>query len=123
MITLANQRDDDWPISKYQETPAASQPLPTPCLCSKLINPAVNLGSGLLCYSTVLDVTGALARVAVNPFMPLHCCGRLILSVLGTQTLGITFGGSSGIPLTGKNNILPVEGVSSLGGEISEHRC
>ena len=47
MVTLANQRDDDWPISKYQETPAANQPLPTPCLCSKLINTAVNLGSGL----------------------------------------------------------------------------
>ena len=47
LITLANQRDDDWPISKYQETPAANQPLPTPCLCSKLINTAVNLGSGL----------------------------------------------------------------------------
>ena len=55
--------------------------------------------------------------------MLLHCCGRLILSVLGTQTLGITSGGSSGIPLTGKNNTLPAEGVSSLGGEISEHRC
>ena len=58
MITLANQRDDNWPISKYQETPAANQPLPTPCLCSKLINTAVNLGSGLLLHSTVLDVAG-----------------------------------------------------------------
>ena len=67
MVTLANQRDDDWPISKYQETPAASQPLPTPCLCSKLINPAVNLGSGLLCYSTVLDVTGDLAQASSKP--------------------------------------------------------
>ena len=64
MITLANQRDDDWPISKYQEPPAANQPLPTPCLCSKLINTAVNLGSGLLFYSTLLDVTGALARAS-----------------------------------------------------------
>ena len=59
MITLANQRDDNWPISKYQETPAANQPLPTPCLCSKLINTAVNLGSGLLFYSTELDVARA----------------------------------------------------------------
>ena len=67
MITLANQRDDNWPISKYQETPAANQPLPTPCLCSKLINTAVNLGSGLLFYSTVLDVTGALARASNKP--------------------------------------------------------
>ena len=66
MITLANQRDDDWPISKYQETPEASQPLPTPCPCSKLINPAVNLGLGLL--STVLDVAGALARASNKPF-------------------------------------------------------
>ena len=33
-MTLTNQRDDDWPISKYQEIPAANQPLPTPCLCS-----------------------------------------------------------------------------------------
>ena len=59
MITLANQRDGNWPISKYQETPAANQPLPTPCLCSKLINTAVNLGSGLLFYSTELDVARA----------------------------------------------------------------
>ena len=50
-------------------------------------------------------------------------CRRLILSVLGTLTLGIIFGGSSGILLTGKNNSLPVEGVSSLGGKLSEHRC
>ena len=48
MVTLANQRDDDWPISKYQETPAANQPLPTPCLCSKLINTAVLLLRALL---------------------------------------------------------------------------
>ena len=68
MITLANQRDDNWPISKYQETPADNQPLPTPCLCSKLINVAVNLGSGLLFYSTVLDVTRALARASNKPF-------------------------------------------------------
>ena len=67
MITLANQRDDNWPISKYQETPAANQPLPTPCLCSKLINTAVNLGLGLLFYSTVLDVTRALARASNKP--------------------------------------------------------
>ena len=67
MITLANQRDDNWPISKYQETPAANQPLPTPCLCSKLINAAVNLGSGLLFSSTVLDVTRALARASNKP--------------------------------------------------------
>ena len=67
MITLANQRDDNWPINKYQETPAANQPLPTPCLCSKLINTAVHLGSGLLFYSTVLDVTGALARASNKP--------------------------------------------------------
>ena len=67
MITLANQRDDNWPISKYQETPAANQPLPTPCLCSKLINTTVNLGSGLLFYSTVLDMTGALARASNKP--------------------------------------------------------
>ena len=67
MITLANQRDDNWPISKYQETPAASQPLPTPCLCSKLINTAVNLGSGLLLHSTVLDVAGALAELEIKP--------------------------------------------------------
>ena len=53
--------------------------------------------------------------------MLLHCCGRLILSVLGTRTLGITFGGSSRIPLTGKNNTLLVEGVSLLGGKIFEH--
>ena len=38
MITLANQRDDNWPFNKYQKTPAANQPLPTPCLCSKLLN-------------------------------------------------------------------------------------
>ena len=67
MITLANQRDDNWPISKYQETPAANQPLPTPCLCSKLINTAVHLGSGLSFSSTVLDVTGALARASNKP--------------------------------------------------------
>ena len=67
MITLANQRANDWPISKYQETPAANQPLPTPCLCSKLINTAVIQGSGLLFYSTVLDVTGALARASNKP--------------------------------------------------------
>ena len=59
--------DDNWPISKYQETPAANQPLPTPCLCSKLINAAVNLGSGLLFSSTVLDVTRALARASNKP--------------------------------------------------------
>ena len=53
--------------------------------------------------------------------MILHFCGLLILSVLGTRTLGITFGGSSGIPLTGKNNTLLVEGVSLLGGKIFEH--
>ena len=57
----------NWPISKCQETPAANQPLPPPCLCSKLINTAVNLGSGLLFYSTVLDVTGALARASNKP--------------------------------------------------------
>ena len=56
MITLANQRDDNWPISKYQETPAANQPLPTLCLCSKLINK--------YCCKSGL---GALA--------PLHCIG------------------------------------------------
>ena len=67
MITLANQRDNNWPISKYQETPAANQSLPTPCFCSKLINTAVNLGSGLLLSSTVLDVTGALARASSKP--------------------------------------------------------
>ena len=27
---------------------------------------------------------------SMMPFMLLHCCGRLILSVLGTRTLGIT---------------------------------
>ena len=64
---LANQRDDNWPISKYQETPAANQPLPTPCLCSKLINTAVHLGSGLLFYSTVSDVTGARACASNKP--------------------------------------------------------
>ena len=62
MITLANQRDDNWPISKYQETLAANQPLPTSRLCSKLMNTAVNLGLGLLLHSTALDVAGALAR-------------------------------------------------------------
>ena len=67
MTTLANQRDDNWPINKYQKTPAANQPLPTPCLCSKLTNTAVNLGSGLLLSSTVLDVTGALARASSKP--------------------------------------------------------
>ena len=80
--------------------------------------------SGLLSDSTVLDETRALARASnKTPFMLLHCCGCLILSVLGTRTLSITFGGLSGIPLTGKNNTLLAEGVSSLGGEISEHRC
>ena len=67
MITLANQRDDNWPINKYQKTPAANQPLPTPCLCSKLINTAVHLGSGLLFYSTVSDVTGARACASNKP--------------------------------------------------------
>ena len=67
MITLANQRDGNWPISKYQETPAANQPLPTPCPCSKLINTAVHLGSGLLFCSTVLDMTRALARASDKP--------------------------------------------------------
>ena len=66
MVTLANQRDD-WPISKYQETPAANQPLPTPCLCSKLINIAVNLGLGLSQDSTALDEMGALAELAIKP--------------------------------------------------------
>ena len=78
---------------------------------------------GLLSDSTVLDETWALARASNKPLYALHCCGRLILSVLGTWTLGITFGGSSGIPLTGKNNTLLVEGVSSPGGKIFEHRC
>ena len=85
---LANQRDDNWPISKYQETPAANQPSPTPCPCSKLINPAVNLGSGLL--STVLDVIGALARASKKPLYAFALLWTSYLSVLGTQTLGIT---------------------------------
>ena len=53
-------------------------------------------------------------ELVINPFMLLHCCGRLILSVLGTWTLGITFGGLSGIPLTGKNNTLPGESYMNL---------
>ena len=85
MVTLANQRDNDWPISKYQETPAANQPLPTPCLCSKLINTAVNLGSGLLLYSTVLDVTGALAQAGNKT--PLCFC--IAVDILFSQFWGL----------------------------------
>ena len=91
MITLANQRDDNWPISKCQETPAANQPLPPPCLCSKLINTAVNLGSGLLFYSTVLDVTGALARASNKP---------LYAFALLWMSYSLSFGDSD----TGHNN-------------------
>ena len=94
MITLASQRDDDWPISKYQETPAANQPLPTPCLCSKLINTAVNLGSGLLFYSTVLDVTGALARASNK---------SLYAFALLWMSYSLSFGDSD----TGRNSHLP----------------
>ena len=57
---------------------------------------------------------GPWLELVINPFMLLHCCGRLILSVLGTRTPGITFGGSSGIPLTGKNNTLPGESYMNL---------
>ena len=48
--------------------------------------------SGPLSDSTVLDETWdeSWLELVINPFMLLHCCGRLILSVLGTQTLGIT---------------------------------
>ena len=87
MITLANQKDDNWPISKYQETPAANQPLPTPCLCSKLINTAVNLGSGLLFYSTVLDVTRALARASNKPLY----ASALLMDVLFSQFWGLGY--------------------------------
>ena len=75
--------------------------------------------------STVLDETWdeSWLELVINPFMLLHCCGHLILSALGTRTSGTTFGGSSGIPLTGKNNTLLVEGVSSLGGKLSEQQC
>ena len=89
MITLPNQRDDDWPISKYQETSAANQPLPTPCLRSKLINPAVNLARGSCSTPLCWTWREPWLELAVNPFMLLHCCGHLILSVLGTRTLGI----------------------------------
>ena len=123
MVTLANQRDDDWPISKYQETPAASQPLPTPCLCSKLINPAVNLGSGLLCYSTVLDVTGDLAQASSKPVYAFALLWTSYSLSFGDSDTGHNIWGLVQDPLTGKNNILLVEEVSSLGGEISEHRC
>ena len=34
----------------------------------------------------------------------LHCLGSLLSSCLGIQTLGITFGGSSGIPWLGEEN-------------------
>ena len=94
MITLANQRDDDWLISKYQETPAANQPLPTPCLCSKLINTTVNLGSGLLFYSTVLDMTGALARASNK---------SLYAFALLWMSYSLSFGDSD----TGRNSHLP----------------
>ena len=33
---------------------------------------------------------GPWLELVINPFMLLHCCGRLILSVLGTQTVGVT---------------------------------
>ena len=92
MVTLANkrdgnsgQRDDDWPISKYQETPAANQPLPTPCLCSKLINTAVNLGWGSGQDSTALDETGALARAGNKT--PLCFC--IAVDVLFSQFWGL----------------------------------
>ena len=123
MVTLANQKDDDWPISKYQETPAANQPLPTPCLCSKLTNTAVNLGSGLLLSSTVLDVTGALARASSKPVYAFALLWTSYSLSFGDSDTGHNIWGLVQDPLTGKNNILPVVGVFSLGGEISEHRC
>ena len=46
--------------------------------------------SGPLSDSAVLNETWVLARAGNKPLYALHCCGRLILSVLGTWTLGIT---------------------------------
>ena len=43
---------------------------------------------------------GSWLELVINPFMLLHCCGRLILSVLGTRTLGTT----ALIPLLGSTD-------------------
>ena len=62
-----------------------------PCLCLNPINTAVIQGSGPLFHSIALDETWVLARARNKfPFLRLHCCGCLVLSVLGIGTLGIT---------------------------------
>ena len=94
MITLANQRDDNWPISKYQETPAANQPLPTPCLCSKLINSAV-LGLGAL-------VKTPLCWMRWEPWLELAIKPLYAFALLWTS-YSLSFGDSD----SGHNNFLP----------------
>ncbi|KAI4551214.1 hypothetical protein MJT46_017466 [Ovis ammon polii x Ovis aries] len=93
---LVNTRKPLQPIkiSQLVNTRKLLQPI-SPCqlcLCSKPVNTAVNLGSGLLLHSTALDVAGALARArnkTPSCFYIAHLDLRLLASRNVTQSISV----------------------------------